>query len=527
MRQRITKMRTSDDRACSSNLRNIAVLLFTVSCAAIGSGIVSDLEAQGPGPQYSVTDLGAFHPTAINNSGNVVGYSDGGHVLLWSQGILTDLGSMGGSFAVASGLNDSGQIAGTMSTPNGIEHFIFTNGSTLNIGAPTDNYYGYRINNLGEAANTIGGGTPFLYSNGSFQYLPLAGCNQGIATDVNDSQAITGSAIGGDCGHQSAVVWRNGGMQILPIPPDCPASSQSAQINAGGQIVGWVNCPSARPILWQPDSGGNYGAVNLGQVANSSGAYPLGINDVGVVVGELDTDIGEHSFLWDPANGLRDLNSLIPQGSGMVLGTAFGINNGGMIIGHWIVNGALHAYLLTPVTASLASGGTARMWIGLKNSDDQGTRFDLLVQLQKNGSVVSEGLTRCIAGVTRNPNQALEASASFAPFAPVSLASGDVISVRVSTRIGTNNDDTKCAGHSNAQGLRLYYDASSRASHAGIEMSPDPLVDFFPRTSGVTDRLDPVAPIGTTPLFKDSAALNFANGNLWKPIGTWSMSIAQ
>ncbi len=56
--------------------------------------------------------------------------------------------------------------------------------------------------------------------------------------------------------------------------------------------------------------------------------------------------------MWDSAHGLRDLNSLIPQDSGMVLGGAYGINNAGMIVGRWIVNGVVHTYLLTPVTPS-------------------------------------------------------------------------------------------------------------------------------------------------------------------------------
>ncbi len=210
-------MTTSGLRAHSSRLRHIACLLLTASCIAVILGLASDLGAQGPAPQYSVTDLGAFNPQAINSSGTVVGYSDAGHVLFWSQGVLTDLGTMGGNFAVASGINNSGQIAGTMSTSNGIEHFIFTSGSALNIGAATDNFYSYGINNFGDVANTIGGGTPFLYSNGSFQYLPMPGCAQGIAADVNDSHAITGSVIGGNCGHQSAV-------RYCPFRLDAPAA---------------------------------------------------------------------------------------------------------------------------------------------------------------------------------------------------------------------------------------------------------------------------------------------------------------
>lgn len=37
-----------------------------------------------------------------------------------------------------------------------------------------------------------------------------------------------------------------------------------------------------------------------------------------------------------------------------------------------------------------------------------------------------------------------------------------VLSLKLSARIGTNPDDTKCPGHNGAAGLRTYYDSTSR-----------------------------------------------------------------
>ena len=45
----------------------------------------------------------------------------------------------------------------------------------------------------------------------------------------------------------------------------------------------------------------------------------------------------------------------------------------------------------------------ARLFVGLKNSDDQGTNFDVKVELLQNGAPVASGLSRCVSGVTRNP----------------------------------------------------------------------------------------------------------------------------
>ena len=109
------------------------------------------------------------------------------------------------------------------------------------------------------------------------------------------------------------------------------------------------------------------------------------------------------------------------------------------------------------------------MWLGLKNSDDQGTQFDLRAEVYKNGTLVAVvvGETRCITGVTRNPSLAKEVTVLFPTFPSVSFNGiTDVLSLKLRTRIGTNADETKCSGpggsHNNAVGLRSYFDAVSR-----------------------------------------------------------------
>ena len=136
--------------------------------------------------------------------------------------------------------------------------------------------------------------------------------------------------------------------------------------------------------------------------------------------------------------------------------------------------------------------------------------------------------TLCITGVTRNPDQAKQAIVSFSSFAPVDVASGEVLSLKIFARVGTNPNGTKCSGpggsHNNAVGLRLYYDAASRSSRFEAELTPDPLKKFFLHSNS-SDFFDETAPVVTIPKFKDSAAVNFAGGNPWKIIGTWSMTL--
>lgn len=113
--------------------------------------------------------------------------------------------------------------------------------------------------------------------------------------------------------------------------------------------------------------------------------------------------------------------------------------------------------------------GSAVMWVGLKNSDDQGTRFDVRVDVARNGSVFASGELRCVTGVVRNAAQASRISVPFASIAPATFDLADSISLYVSTRIGTDGAGASCGGHANATGLRVYFDATSRA--AGFDAS--------------------------------------------------------
>jgi len=131
-------------------------------------------------------------------------------------------------------------------------------------------------------------------------------------------------------------------------------------------------------------------------------------------------------------------------------------------IGSWSAAPALPAGTLTTLSSNLHA------WVGLKNSDDQGTRFDLRAEVYRNGLLVAAGESYCIDGVTRNANLAKEVTVAFAPFAPLTFnGSSDQLSVKILTRIGTNGNGVSCGGHSNAAGLRLYFDATTRLYRFG------------------------------------------------------------
>jgi len=124
-------------------------------------------------------------------------------------------------------------------------------------------------------------------------------------------------------------------------------------------------------------------------------------------------------------------------------------------VGTWAAN---------PTSGPLTSVTDARLWFGLKNSDDQGTRFDIRCEVYKNDLLVTSGEQLCVMGITRNLANAKEVTVLFGPMSPVLLSETDVLSLKVLARIGSNGAGGSCGGHSNATGLRLSFDSISRPS---------------------------------------------------------------
>jgi probable HAF family extracellular repeat protein len=72
----------------------------------------------------------SFRATALNSRGQAVGES-----FLWEEGVLTDLGSLGGGNTMARAINDLGQVAGYSYTDTGDRHvFLWERGRMEDLG---------------------------------------------------------------------------------------------------------------------------------------------------------------------------------------------------------------------------------------------------------------------------------------------------------------------------------------------------------------------------------------------------------
>jgi len=205
----------------------------------------------------------------------------------------------------------------------------------------------------------------------------------------------------------------------------------------------------------------------------------------------------------------------LPDGRHLLLVTSdndFFPDNPSRVYAFAIEGTALAGFQPQTMDRRLAVLGVARLWLGLKNSDDQGARFDVRVQVEKDGVPVATGELHCVTGIVRNPDKALEVIVPFPTDPAIAVGAGDVITVSV--RAGTTPTGAFCGGHASATGVRLYYDSATRPARVG-EL-------YLHRASGGT--FDSIAPLAGPPALKDSPATTLSGGNPWRLAGTWALT---
>ena len=141
------------------------------------------------------------YAVAMNNGGQVLvkEITEGGfRTLLWEDGVLTDLGSLGGPCIQGQDINDAGQVVGWAQTAAGEYHaFLWEHGVMTDL-APllTGNFSAaIAINTQGRIllkSSTATGEHTFLYNNGQVSDLGNFGSSYAVASDLNDNGQIVG-----------------------------------------------------------------------------------------------------------------------------------------------------------------------------------------------------------------------------------------------------------------------------------------------------------------------------------------------
>ena len=188
-----------------------------------------------------MTDLGPGEATGINGFGEIVGSSQGAFLISGkTRTTLPDLSSYGGGgFSGASGINDNHQIVGSSDNASGYSHAVmWSNGQITDLGTLGGTQSAaYAINNLGQVtgwAHTASEATHvFLWSNGTMTDLGTFGLDP-VGEAINNHGVIVGQSGNG------AWIWSNGVFQNLNnlIPPGSGFTLNDATaINDNGQIV--------------------------------------------------------------------------------------------------------------------------------------------------------------------------------------------------------------------------------------------------------------------------------------------------
>jgi len=280
----------------------------------------------------SITDLGnlpgasSAQGFAINDRGQVVGCSylqfcnlasgsrDPQRAFLWDPITqhLTDLSLPGTAPSEAFGINETGQVVGSVNS-DGRRAFLWdpSTGTMIIISDPLPpGAEATAINGRGQVVGfgRIRGG---LVDHAFLWNPDVPNGTTGTLTDLGTLAGGSGSAAFG--------------------------------VNDRGQVVGcsytsFCDPANGTAFLWTPDvpNGTTGSMIELGTLPGGSGSEASGINNGGQVVGaSADADGTAHAFLWTPGapNGatgtMTDLGSL-PGGSA---GRAFGINDRGQVVG--------------------------------------------------------------------------------------------------------------------------------------------------------------------------------------------------
>lgn len=271
---------------------------------------------------------------AINNNGTAVGWAlntipdpfalsvfafgaTQAHAVQWRNGVIQDMGTLGGPDSAAYFVNRRGQVAGQSLT-----NFI-ANETT---GFPTQD--------------------PFLWDEAEMIDLGSLGGTNGYPNSLNNRGQVVGqSNLAGDQTFHP-FLWDRG--VLTDIGTFGGDFGTANWLNDAGEIVGWAMYAGNqvfKAFRWK-----NGAMVDLGTVSGDSCGIAFGVNSAGQVVGSSGDCQGNglHAFLWEDGH-IVDLNSLIPPGSGLQLKSATNINDRGEIAGTGVlVNGDQHAFLLIP-----------------------------------------------------------------------------------------------------------------------------------------------------------------------------------
>nr|WP_315398072.1 PEP-CTERM sorting domain-containing protein [uncultured Duganella sp.] len=283
-----------------------------------------------PSLHYTVTELGMFTPTAINNLGQVSGFANTGFeqvAVLYSGGALNPLGQLAGS-SEAYGINDAGKVVGV----HGDDPRAFSYAANqVSEFAPAGST-ARAVNNAGQIAGAIASGDDthaYVYANNKLTDINDGGAGSGsMAAAISDNGTVVGTRWDDKFGERHAFIHANG--NTVDLSGAVGGFSNATGVNDQGQVI--LTAQADQQSAFKSYFYANGVATDLGSL-DGGNVFANGINNAGAVVGTADF------FNWPNLTGgfiwrdgvMVNLNALIDPALGWTITGAFDINENNQI----------------------------------------------------------------------------------------------------------------------------------------------------------------------------------------------------